>query len=330
MGAHGGISQKFTWNMNNISENNNLSPLLADQGDILSGNTEIKITQPLVVGFSNQNEVKTINSLTAISQWCGLEDLARVSEYSGLPMDLASSVVTSELAKKLFRGDWFNQCIKSDGLLTSAATREQSLQTPHCVQSTIKSSYKILKSNADKCSDLVCLGKNDLPEFLNMIQFDHMPTESNTVSGTLMLKFHSSYNKELAAFDSGFKRMLEKDWGRYSVALAERYSIKLPYVSYIQEALSRYAFSKILARKLISTKVLISTKKSDDKNESTHGLLLPEVDHDIWDSSYFKTVKILSLEQMKKNESFDNDKRVFVSPAEPPDIVKGVVRGSKL
>lgn len=142
-----------------------------------------------------------------------------------------------------------------------------------------------------------------------MIIFEAPPSDGNTIDGEMMIKMQATYQNKRTTFDSSFKRMLEKSWSRYLSAIYERFLHKLPYVSFIQESLSRYAYIKLFLRKLMSGKLLILNQQavtslinlavgiSECKRNRFHSLVFPTITLHEYDNYSLQHVKELGSDK---------------------------------
>lgn len=253
-------------------------------------------------------------------------DLDRLSDVLGINILTLTKVLNSKIFKNFSNNDYQKSLETSDRLTFQKKTiNEQS--TGYVLKKNTMNSSVERNMVSNLTNKLLVTGKNDNFEDLNNLYFTTVPTLSgNTVIGELGIKLFATYTAERSAFDSGYKRMIQHSWYNFASALAAKYNVKTPYVSFIKESLSRYALYKGLIRRLINIGLHRKSKpagggKKQKKEDVTNGLLLPTVDKTRWDDSFFKKIKILTMDDLEKDVTLPDLDESYVSNAISDDDI---------
>ena len=213
-------------------------------------------------------------------------DIDALSSLTGVSATVFASLVEGTLVGKLSSLTWLAAMAKDDQM-TLAGAEEGSIFTPLYQKNTHSNVVKTLQPDSNIGCRNAAVG-NEVEKF-RPISFSEIMWGGNTQQGDLAHKMNATYSNERATFDSGYNRLVQREWTSFATALALRSEQTLPYVSFIRELLARWSFEKLRFRGVINKKALSggTVRKGAD-------FLPPTISGDSWDRTYLEQVRIFS------------------------------------
>lgn len=302
------------------------SPFISQS--FIAENTEMNLPTSDLVGATGLNQHNNNSGNNTTSADLSIDMIDRIACTSGFNIEQLLSTIKNPIAQELHSWKW-KDCFRAiDARANSSEkpTNSDSLKNFYTEMNTHKS-YQEAKITPNQDGNVMVMGVES-EDLTDLVFIENGDLAGNTRLGDHAIKIKSAYADERSTFDSSYKRMNERTWNEYATALTEKFNMTLPYVSFIQEAVCKWAYYKLRYANKIRREELLKVRPTNDKN-SRKGLDFsdcPEQTIIGWDQGFSTKMKIVSRDMLDTFSERLPIGECFVSHAETEtDIIADIL-----